>query len=364
LNLKPTILESIIFSDALANDLEDLLNGQQYSKIGVITDSNTLKYCYPLIKAHLPADHSLYSFQAGEANKTIHTCMQIWQWMTEEGFDRKALILNVGGGVVGDMGGFCAATYKRGIRFINLPTTLLSQVDASVGGKLGVDFNGFKNHIGVFTSPDTVFIASDFLDTLPEAELRSGYAEVIKHGLIQDADYFSKLKATEWQKQDWKFIIAHSVSIKKDVVTQDPLESGLRKILNFGHTIGHAFETFYLGSEKHLLHGEAIAIGMICEGYLSVKKSGLSKQELAQLSRLLFTIYGKFEFEPDAVSAIVQLCAQDKKNDGQVLNFSLLKSIGTCTYNIPVLPEEIREAILYYRKLDAVSDLQENQTTY
>jgi 3-dehydroquinate synthase len=364
LNLKPTILESIIFSDALANDLEDLLNGQQYSKIGVITDSNTLKYCYPLIKAHLPADHSLYSFQAGEANKTIHTCMQIWQWMTEEGFDRKALILNVGGGVVGDMGGFCAATYKRGIRFINLPTTLLSQVDASVGGKLGVDFNGFKNHIGVFTSPDTVFIASDFLATLPEAELRSGYAEVIKHGLIQDADYFSELKADDWQKQDWKSIIAHSVSIKKDVVTQDPLESGLRKILNFGHTIGHAFETFYLGSSQHLLHGEAIAIGMICEAYLATKKSGLSKQELEHLTELLLKVYGKFEFELGAVSDIVQLCAQDKKNDGQVLNFSLLKSIGNCTYNIPVLPEEIHEAILYYRQLDAISDLQEFQPTY
>jgi 3-dehydroquinate synthase len=348
-------LESIQFSYAFESDLKHLLEEQSFSKLGIITDTNTQLHCYPLIKPFLPEDHTVYTFAAGEANKNIYTCIQIWQWMTNEGFDRKALILNLGGGVVGDMGGFCAATYKRGIRFINIPTTLLSQVDASVGGKLGIDFNGFKNHIGVFTSPESVFIASDFLKTLPAAELRSGYAEVLKHGLIRDEEYFTKLKVADWENQDWKIIIEKSVSIKKAVVTQDPLEAGLRKILNFGHTIGHAFETFFLESDHRLLHGEAIAIGMICEGFLSYKKSGLEKAELTNLVDTLLAIYGKFHFDEEHIDQIMTLCSQDKKNEGSTLNFTLLTQIGNSIWNVPVLPDEIREAIQFYRQLKSVA---------
>ncbi len=261
------------------------------------------------------------------------------------------MIINLGGGVTGDMGGFCASTYKRGIRFINIPTTLLSQVDASVGGKLGIDFNGFKNHIGVFNEPEAVLISDQFLKTLPQTELRSGYAEVIKHGLISDENYFRSLLFEDWEQQDWEKIIKKSVSIKKEVVLQDPKESGLRKILNFGHTIGHALESHYLDSKKHLLHGEAIAIGMICEAYLSHQKTNLPQEHLSEISDSLLRIYGKLEIDENEIPEIIRLCSQDKKNEGTVLNFSLLAKIGSCGFNIPVSTAEIRAAIDYYRRL-------------
>lgn len=345
-------MEAIVFSNHISEDLKNYLGQLNFSQLGVIMDSNTLVHCYPLITDALPENTSIFSFQAGEVYKNLNTCSLIWQWMTNEGFDRKALIINLGGGVTGDMGGFCAATYKRGIKFINIPTTLLSQVDASVGGKLGIDFNGYKNHIGVFTQPEAVIISDLFLETLPNSELRSGYAEVIKHGLIRSSNYFHCLKAEGWQNQSWRDIIEKSVSIKKEVVEKDPKESGLRKILNFGHTIGHAFESYYLNSSKHLLHGEAIAIGMVCEAYLSKKKLGLSKEELEEIVQLLKDVFGKFDFPKEDIQPIIGLCSQDKKNEGNSLNFSLLKHIGECDYNISINKEEITESILYYQSLN------------
>lgn len=273
--------------------------------------------------------------------------------MTEEALDRKALMINLGGGVIGDMGGFCASIYKRGIRFINCPTTLLSQVDASVGGKLGIDFNGLKNHLGVFNEPETVIIAQEFLKTLPHAELRSGYAEIIKHGLIRDKAYFQKLQAQNWESQDWESLVRHSVGIKKAVVEADPKENGLRKILNFGHTIGHAFESYFLDTQNHLLHGEAIALGMIAEGFLSFEKIGFSFEEFEEMSQFLLQVYGKVDFSLHELDPILDLCTQDKKNEGSVILFSLLESIGNCTYNIPVTREEIKHAIQYYHQIQA-----------
>ncbi|GHB50729.1 3-dehydroquinate synthase [Mongoliitalea lutea] len=295
--------------------------------------------------------HALISFQAGETHKNLETCTKIWEWMTNEGFDRKSLIINLGGGVVGDMGGFCAATYKRGIRFINVPTTLLSQVDASVGGKLGIDFQGYKNHIGVFTEPETVVVSDVFLKTLAPEELRSGYAEVLKHGLIANSNYFQSLKIADWESQEWRTIIEKSVSIKRDVVEKDPKESGLRKILNYGHTIGHAFESFYLDGPKHLLHGEAIAAGMIAEAFLSHQKAGLSLEELQAIIDRLKTIFGLILVEEQEIDEIVALCKQDKKNVGSSVRFSLLRKIGACDYDIAVSSEEIKEAITSYRSL-------------
>jgi 3-dehydroquinate synthase len=260
-------------------------------------------------------------------------------------------MVNLGGGVITDMGGFCASLYKRGIRFINMPTTLLSQVDASVGGKLGIDFQGLKNHLGVFNEPETVLIAPEFLKTLPQEELRSGYAEVLKHGLIRDKEYFNTLKTLGWEDQDWEKLIHHSVAIKKAVVEADPKEAGLRKILNFGHTIGHAFESFYLETSDRLLHGEAIALGMICEGFLSFQKAGFSYEEFERLTKTMLDIYGKFEFSIEKIDPIVDLCLQDKKNEGTTLMFSLLTSIGDCIYNVPVTREEIKDAIIHYHNL-------------
>jgi 3-dehydroquinate synthase len=322
-----------------------------YSKLVVLTDANTQSQCLPIVSSILSQNTIFISVRPGEIQKNLETCTEIWTQMTEAALDRKALMLNLGGGVITDMGGFCASLYKRGIRFLNMPTTLLSQVDASVGGKLGVDFNGLKNHLGVFNEPETVIIAPEFLKTLPKTELRSGYAEILKHGLIRDKAYFAKLKAENWASQDWESLIIHSVEIKKAVVEADPKEAGLRKILNFGHTIGHAFESYFLDSENHLLHGEAIALGMICEGFLSFEKNAFSFDELDQLTEKMLKIYGKVEFSLNDLDPILDLCLQDKKNEGSTLLFSLLNSIGDCTYNIPVTREEIKEAILYYHNL-------------
>ncbi|WP_111670350.1 3-dehydroquinate synthase [Algoriphagus litoralis] len=344
-------MDPVIFTSEAANALSGVLAQVNFSRLVVLTDSNTQAHCLPLVNGILPNDTIYISVEPGEIHKNLETCKQIWSEMTEAALDRKALMLNLGGGVVTDMGGFCASLYKRGIRFINMPTTLLSQVDASVGGKLGVDFKGLKNHLGVFNEPETVIIAPEFLQTLPKAELRSGYAEILKHGLIRDKAYFEKLKTENWDSQDWESLIRHSVGIKKAVVEADPKEAGLRKILNFGHTIGHAFESYFLDSENHLLHGEAIALGMICEGFLSFQKIGFSFEELDQLTKMMLQIYGKVEFSEEHLNPILDLCLQDKKNEGSTLLFSLLNSIGDCDYNIQVNREEIREAIQYYHNL-------------
>ena len=340
-------MNPILFSDHPQQDLQALLASLAYSKIFILADSNTQMHCLPILFPELKTEINYFVISPGEKNKTIRTCMDIWAAMTEAHLDRKAIMLNLGGGVLGDMGGFCASIYKRGIRFINIPTTLLSQVDASVGGKLGVDFHGLKNHLGVFNEPEAVLIAAKFLRTLPDQELRSGFAEIIKHGLIQDKAYFESLSIQNWRDSDWKKLIKHSVEIKLKVVTEDPKEAGLRKILNFGHTIGHAFETYYLDGEKHLLHGEAIAVGMICEAWLSHQKLGLSSAELHQIIRSFTEIYGKIEIEEKEIIPVLDLCIQDKKNEGNTLMFSLLNAIGDCSYNVSVSRSEIKDSISY-----------------
>jgi 3-dehydroquinate synthase len=341
----------ILFTELPGQDLRTLLSQLAYSKIFILADSNTQEYCLPIILPALEGNNNYFIVAPGEKNKTIETCTKIWAAMTEAQLDRKALVVNLGGGVISDMGGFCASIYKRGIRFVNIPTTLLSQVDASVGGKLGVDFGGLKNHLGVFNEPEAVLISTKFLETLPEKELRSGFAEVIKHGMIRDKAYFASLNNQNWKQSNWQNLIRHSVEIKKAVVQADPKEAGLRKILNFGHTIGHAFETFYLDSEKHLLHGEAITLGMICEAWLSKQKLGLSAKELELITQTFLKIYGKIEIQQGEIEPVLNLCIQDKKNEGSTLMFSLLNAIGDCTFNIPVSREEIRDSIIYYQNL-------------
>ena len=344
-------METVHFTTDIRSTLKEVLHARSYSKLVVLTDVNTQQYCLPLIQEVLPADAVLITVPAGEPFKTLETCAAIWTQMTEAVLDRQALMLNLGGGVIGDMGGFCASVYKRGIPFITIPTTLLSQVDASVGGKLGIDFMGFKNHLGVFQLPETVLIDPTFLETLPQRELRSGYAEVLKHGLIRDLAFFRSLPNTLWEKQDWARVIRHSVGIKKAVVEVDPKETGLRKILNFGHTIGHAVESFYLKGPQPLLHGEAIALGMIAEGFLSFQKIGLSFEELNELSTKMLSIFGKVNLDSKDLDALLDLCAQDKKNEGSTQLFTLLPSLGDCSFNNPVTREEIKHAILYYQQL-------------
>ncbi len=336
--------------DEIASSISDFLEDKTYSKIAVLVDEHTKEMCYPLVKAHIPS-HELIEIVSGEEHKNLETCTAVWSELTKEAFDRKALLINLGGGVIGDLGGFCAVSYKRGIHFINIPTTLLAAVDANVGGKLGIDFQGFKNHIGFFQDPNAVLVDPIFLNTLPDKELRSGFAEVIKHGLIADKEYFEKVGKKGIQQPNWNAVIAHSIEIKRTVVAQDPKEGGLRKILNFGHTIGHAIETFYLGSAHHLLHGEAIAIGMICEAYLSKKLLGMSEQELEEISDTILDIYPDLDIYKEDFTSILKLMYQDKKNVNNFLNHSLLYEIGRCGYDIAVDEKDVMDALFYYLKL-------------
>ncbi|MBU2884553.1 3-dehydroquinate synthase [Gilvimarinus agarilyticus] len=323
------------------------LASRKYSKIAVLVDENTEAHCLPKILDALP-DHYLITIPSGESNKNLSTCEDIWMALTEAGFDRKGLMINLGGGVIGDMGGFVASTYKRGFEFLNIPTTLLSQVDASVGGKLGVDFHGFKNHIGIFNEPQNVLIYTDFYSTLPKEEVRSGFAEVIKHGLIYDAAYWEQVKTIDPYRHDWTEVVSHSIDIKKKVVTEDPFESGLRKILNFGHTIGHAIESYFLEIPgERLLHGEAIAVGMITEAYLSHKLTGLSKESLEEITDFLIKVYAPKKIDAKLFEEILGLTTQDKKNEGGIVQFSLLKEIGSCTINIPIGIPDMIDSLFY-----------------
>jgi len=324
---------------------------QHYTNIAIIVDENTVEHCYPLVRNTIPA-HLIIQIKSGEKHKNLNTCEIIWAAMTKAHFDRKSLLINLGGGVIGDMGGFCAATFKRGIDFINIPTTLLAQVDASVGGKLGVDFNNLKNHIGLFKAPKMVLIDAIFLNTLPKNQLKSGYAEVIKHSLIRDADYWKTLTNHTFETQNWQSHIAHDVAIKSQVVTEDPHEQGLRKILNFGHTIGHAVESYLFDNpNRMLLHGEAIAIGMICEAYLSKEKLGLSESHLKEIMRYILSVYGKVEiFEEDIVN-MGKLALQDKKNEGNIINCTLLTMTGKAKFDVPISLVEIESSLRYYQQL-------------
>ncbi|MCY7350817.1 MAG: 3-dehydroquinate synthase [Cytophagaceae bacterium] len=332
----------------LAETLTPFLNTVKPTQLAVLVDEHTRRHCYPLVKPLLPK-HALISIKSGEAEKHLATCEHIWQTLTDAAFDRHALLLNLGGGVIGDMGGFCAATYKRGIAFAQLPTTLLAQVDASVGGKLGIDFRGFKNHIGVFQVPQAVLIDPVFLQTLPARELRSGFAEVVKHCLIADAAKWQQIRRRDLSQQDWRDLIQHSVGIKQQITEADPTEKGRRKILNFGHTLGHAIETYFLSEpKKRLLHGEAIALGMLAESYLSYRRGNLDRTALGQIEEFLFAIYGKVALAKSDFEGIIALTRQDKKNRGGQVRFALLDGLGQCTYDVPVTPRDMRAALAYY----------------
>lgn len=340
--------QNIFLTRDISGKFKEFLQGKQYSSVCVIADENTEKHCFPLLLPALDNPH-LIRINSGEENKTLSTCEIIWKGMTNLQLDRKSVLINLGGGVIGDMGGFCASTYKRGIDFIQVPSTLLSQVDASVGGKLGIDFYSFKNHIGVFKEPAAVFIHADFLKTLDPRELRSGFAEIIKHCLIADKKKWEEISQKPLDKQNWEDLIAHSVEIKSKITEADPHEQGLRKILNFGHTIGHAIESYFLNiKDKKLLHGEAIAIGMIAESYIAEKRGFISKEELEHIKRYILSIYGKKEIFEFDIEKILPLTLQDKKNEKNLIQCTLLDKIGKGNYNNPISFKEIRESIIYY----------------
>lgn len=343
------IKENCIITNSVNTELEGLMARLNPSSVTILTDSNTYSSCYPIIKKQLPK-HEVITIESGEKHKTLDGANFIWESMTRLQIDRKGLLVILGGGVLGDMGGFCATTYKRGINFILLPTTLLSQVDASVGGKLGIDFNGFKNHIGVFREPYCTLIDPVFLKTLPPSEIRSGFAEIIKHCLIADSGMWNVVCAKKIEEQTWADLITHSVTVKNKITIQDPNETGLRKILNFGHTIGHAIETAALNSGYPILHGEAVAAGMICEAFLSCQKEMISMKELTSITDYLISIYGlqRIEYSNEE---LIRLMLQDKKNQGKKILMALLTGIGNCQWDIETSDDEISGALNFYRTL-------------
>ena len=333
----------------ISESLATFFDQNEYSHIAILVDEFTNKYCLPIIQDLLPSNFIKILIKSGEHHKNLATCERVWDRMTKANMDRHSLLVNLGGGVIGDLGGFCASTYKRGIDFIQIPTTLLAQVDASVGGKLGIDFHGLKNHIGVFQLPKAVLIDPTFIDTLSIQQKKSGFAEIIKHCLIRDEKEWSAIRQQSFEELDLSKLIAHSVAIKEAVVLEDPKEAGLRKILNFGHTLGHAIETYLLDKGKRkILHGEAIAIGMIVEAFISHQRDLISLQELEEIESYLFENYGRVKLHTEEISKIIALTAQDKKNKGKEIRFSLLTGIGDCGYDIPVSASEMKKAIQYY----------------
>ena len=342
--------DNILLSQNLPADLKNFLDKKKYSKTAVLVDENTKKYCYPIIADALP-EHFVIEVKSGEEQKTLNTCITIWQAMTDEALDRHSVLIVLGGGVLGDMGGFCAATYKRGIDFVLVATTLLAQVDASIGGKLAVDFNHFKNHIGVFQLPVLTILYSGFLKSLTQAELRSGFAEVIKHTLISDKNMWEKVKQNSLEDQVWEPLLLHSVEFKNYVVTEDPKEKGLRKILNAGHTIGHALESFLLSTNNRVLHGEAIAVGLITESWIARNRGLLDMASFKEITEYLLGVFGKVRFEKNQINDITALTLQDKKNVGNKILCVLLDGIGRARLDCEISLEEVKQALSFYQEL-------------
>jgi len=341
-------LKNIFFChNAIAKTLQEYLQTHDYEQVVWLTDTNTRKHCLPLLEA-VSAGDLVIEIPAGEIHKNLQTCQIVWQAMTQANISRKALLANVGGGVVGDLGGFCAATYKRGIDFIQIPTSLLAQVDASVGGKLGIDFEGFKNQIGVFAEPKAVFIDTQFLQTLPENQLRSGFAEIIKHCLIADKDMWNELlEKPHWQENDWQTLVKHSVEIKYEIVSKDFTEKNVRKLLNFGHTIGHALESCFLQTPQTLLHGEAVAWGIVVETYISHKKGYLTKADYEEVKYFIEKVFQpKLLLNDATIEKIISLTEQDKKNEQGKRLFTLLAEIGVGIFGVEVEEYEIYEALI------------------
>lgn len=337
------------------SQLNDFLHEKTFSKIFILVDENTHEYCLPVLLGNMETDlgFEILEIEAGEEMKNIQTANQLWEILTEMQADRKALVINLGGGVITDMGGFVASTYKRGIQFINIPTTLLSMCDASIGGKTGIDLMHYKNMVGTFAFPEKIFIYPKFLETLPFKELRSGFAEMLKHGLIADKAHWNQL--IQIHKLDVETVtpyIQNSMDIKQDVVEKDFHESNIRKTLNFGHTIGHAVESLCLQQGNPILHGEAVAMGMICEAHLAYLENLISEEDSKAIIENIQRYYPYLDISDFKDEDITALLLNDKKNVDSKINFSLLTGIGECNYDYQCSQKNIIESLSFYRKLN------------
>lgn len=350
-----TTKKSIVhFNSEVYSELNNYIKTTNPSKIFILVDTNTHDDCLPQFLERLESGDIIVEVMEmpnGEDHKTIDICMGVWEALSEYNADRKSVLINLGGGVVTDLGGFVASTYMRGISYINIPTTLLAMVDASVGGKTGVDLGALKNQVGVINEGVMVGVDTSFLSTLPQNEMVSGFAEMLKHGLIYDQAYWNTLTHLEnLDISDLDQLIYDSVVIKNKVVSEDPTEQGLRKILNFGHTLGHAIESYFLehADRTPLLHGEAIAIGMILESYLATKVCGLSNKDFQTITEGILKTFSKVAITKDDQQIIINLLKHDKKNSYGIVKFVLLEAIGKPKIDCVVSNELILEAFEYY----------------
>lgn len=349
----------IHIGDTAPARLDEYLRLHKFSSIFVLVDEHTFAHCLPPLAAQIKllSSAEIIEIESGERNKSLEVCAHIWRAFGELGADRHSLLINLGGGVITDMGGFVAAVYKRGMAFIHVPTTLLAQVDASIGGKTGVDLDGLKNQLGVFRDPRALYIYPPFLKTLPRRDMLSGFAEIVKHAIIADAEYWEQIQHINLADDThWEMLIRKSIDIKLSIVTSDPEEKGARKLLNFGHTIGHAIETHFLErAETTLLHGEAVAAGMIAEAYLSHKLAGLPAQQLENLTSFILRIFDPVVLDPIADHRLLELMRHDKKNEKGRINFTLLNAIGKAVFDRFADAALVREALRYYRESLAIA---------
>lgn len=338
----------------ITNDVAAVIAGQIESaapdRTFIITDTNCRLHCLPL--APVP-EAEVITVEAGDENKNLTSLTQIWQTLSQKGCSRKSLIICLGGGMTTDMGGFAAATFKRGVRHINVPTTLLAMVDAATGGKTGINFCGLKNEIGAFAPAESVIIDTRFLKTTSHEDMLSGYGEMLKHGLISDRQHWREVTGYDISVPDYEALlplVKRSVEVKRDIVRQDPTEQGIRKMLNFGHTIGHAFESMAMMQHRPVPHGYAVAWGIVCELYLSVMKTAFPTDLLHSAVYFIKDHYGTFVFDCSHYDTLLELMTHDKKNSGGMINFTLLADIGQCRTGMTADKKEICEALDFFRE--------------
>lgn len=335
-------------------ELNQAIGEQTSDSIFVLVDENTQKFCLPVaLQSEKLKDSHLICIPSGDENKNIESAVEIWKYLSENGATRKSLMINLGGGMITDIGGFTASTFKRGIRYINVSTTLLGAVDAATGGKTGINFDGLKNEIGVFAPAETVLINIDFFKTLDDANLRSGYAEMLKHALIDTREEWERVLKFNLDEIDFgqlKDLLNRSFKIKERIVEVDPFEANIRKALNLGHTFGHAFESWSYKVKRPALHGYAVMWGLLCELYLSFIKLNFPKDDLLRLKYLMKEYYGTFEFSCKDYEALFELMTHDKKNESKEINFTLLADIGDIHINQTATKEEIFECFDFFRE--------------
>ncbi len=350
----PMKKQEVILSENITVSLAAAIDRVRHDRLFALTDETTFRLCWPLISA-MPQmqDARMITIGATDENKTLDSLAAVWTALQQGGATRYSLMVNLGGGMITDLGGFAASTFKRGMAYINVPTTLLSMVDASVGGKTGINFGGLKNEIGVFNCSESVLLDGEFLRTLDINNILSGYAEMLKHGLISTKEHWAELLNFDFQSIDYQLLtalVAKSVAIKERIVEEDPTEQGIRKALNLGHTVGHAFESLALEQGRTVLHGYAVAWGLICELYLSVLRCGFPKDMLYQTLQFIREHYGQFTISCDDYDRLYEFMTHDKKNTAGQINFTLLGNIGNIRINQTATREEVSEMLDFYRE--------------